>query len=202
MGPAKGHIFIMSAPSGAGKTTLCRALLDHYPDMAYSVSFTTRRPRPGEREGVDYHFTSAAAFEEGIRKNRWAEWAKVHGHYYGTDAGTLACAVNQGTDILLDIDVQGTRQLLSRFPAAVTLFVMPPSIDVLRQRLEDRGGDSHQVIEGRLASAEEEMRHRGLYRHVIVNDRLADAIGELLSIVGGYRQKDDPACRQKPGGDG
>ncbi len=194
----RGQLFIVSAPSGAGKTTLCRALRERFPDIDYSVSYTTRRPRPGERDGVDYHFISTAEFKEGIRKDRWAEWAQVHGSYYGTDAGVLREAIERGKDLLLDIDVQGTRQLLERFPEAVTVFVMPPSLAVLRRRIEDRGGDSPEAIERRLSAAEEEIQSRGLYRHVIVNDQLQAAVSELISTVGQYRENGRPADPAKP----
>ncbi|MGD8369376.1 MAG: guanylate kinase [Desulfobacterales bacterium] len=186
-GPANGRLFILSAPSGAGKTTLCRALRSRYPDLGYSISYTTRPPRSGERDGVDYHFISTARFEEGIQNARWAEWAQVHGHFYGTAADELQKAIERGTDVLLDIDVQGTRQLLTRFPDAVTVFIMPPSLEELRRRLEARGAESRSVIDRRLAAAEEEIRSRGLYRHVVVNDQLQKATDELLTLVGSYR---------------
>jgi len=192
-GPANGRLFILSAPSGAGKTTLCRALRSRYPDLGYSVSYTTRPPRPGERDGVDYHFISTARFEEGIQNARWAEWAQVHGHFYGTAADELQKAIERGTDVLLDIDVQGTRQLLTRFPDAVTVFIMPPSLEELRRRLEARGAESRSVIDRRLAAAEEEIRSRGLYRHVVVNDQLQKATDELLTLVGSYREKEGTA---------
>jgi guanylate kinase len=188
-GPANGRLFILSAPSGAGKTTLCRALRSRFPDLGYSISYTTRPPRPGESNGVDYHFVSAGEFEKGVRDGRWAEWARVHGHFYGTSADDLQQEIQRGADVLLDIDVQGTRQLLTRFPDAVTLFIMPPSLAELRRRLEARAADSRAVIDRRLAAAEEEIRSRGLYRHVVVNDRLDRAADELERIVGSYRQE-------------
>lgn len=184
---SSGHLFIVSAPSGAGKTTLCRALLRRFPDIRYSVSYTTRSPRQGEREGVDYRFISDEEFRKGIEQDRWAEWAEVHGHYYGTDAGVLTDAIGKGKDVLLDIDVQGTCQLVQRFPDAVTIFVMPPSTEELRSRLTARGADSREVIERRMAAAEEEIRCRSQYRHVVVNDRLDRAMAELQALVEGYR---------------
>ena len=182
-----GHLFIVSAPSGAGKTTLCRALLKRYPDIRYSVSCTTRRPRKGEQEGVDYRFISDAEFKRGIAEGRWAEWAKVHGHYYGTDAGVITDAITRGQDVLLDIDVQGTCQLVKRFPDAVTIFIMPPSIDALRARLRKRGADSREVIARRMAAAEKEIQCRDRYRHVVVNDSLERAMAELQALVERYR---------------
>jgi guanylate kinase len=184
---SSGHLFIVSAPSGAGKTTLCRALLRRFPDIRYSVSYTTRPPRKGEQEGIDYRFIAEEEFRRGIEQDRWAEWAKVHGYYYGTDAGVLADAIGKGKDVLLDIDVQGACQLVERFPEAVTIFVMPPSIEALRSRLLARGADSREVIDRRMAAAEEEIRCRSRYRHVVVNDRLDRAMGELQALVDGYR---------------
>ena len=122
-----GHLFIISAPSGAGKSTLCRAMRDHFPDLLYSISYTTRSPRKGERNGVDYHFILPDDFEKGISRHRWAEWAEVHGNYYGTSAEFLDNELSAGRDILLEIDVQGTRQILQRYPDGITIFILPPS---------------------------------------------------------------------------
>ena len=142
----RGRLFILSAPSGAGKSTLCRAVLDRFPDLLYSISYTTRRPRQGEENGNDYHFIAKGEFERGIARGRWAEWADVHGNHYGTSAGLLDRGLNGGQDILLDLDIQGTRQILKQYPAAVTIFIMPPSLEILRYRLEKRGTDSPEVI--------------------------------------------------------
>jgi len=182
-----GHLFIISAPSGAGKSTLCRAMRDHFPDLLYSISYTTRSPRQGEQDGVDYFFITKDDFENGISRHRWAEWAEVHGNYYGTSAEFLDKELSVGQDILLDIDVQGTRQILTRYPGAVTLFIMPPSLEILRQRLEARGTDSPAVIAVRLENARKEMAQKDMYRHIVVNDRLPDATAEMISIFEGYR---------------
>ena len=186
--PARpGLLFILSAPSGAGKTTLCRALRQHFPDLLYSISYTTRAPRKGEHEGVDYHFISREAFESRIAGNQWAEWAMVHGNYYGTDADLLDRGLGQGRDFLLDIDVQGTRRILTRYPNAITLFIMPPSPEVLRRRLEKRGTDSPEQIAVRMENARHEMSCKDWYRHVIINDQLAVATTELIEIIASYR---------------
>jgi guanylate kinase len=186
--PARpGLLFILSAPSGAGKSTLCLAVRKHIPDLLYSISYTTRAPRKGEQDGVDYHFISRAAFEKRIAANQWAEWAVVHGNYYGTDAELLDQGLGQGRDFLLDIDVQGTRRILTRYPKAITLFIMPPSPEVLRRRLENRGTDSPQEIAVRMENAGHEMSCKDCYRHVIINDRLADATAELIDIIKSYR---------------
>ena len=179
----RGHLFIVSAPSGAGKTTLCREILQRFPRIRYSVSHTTRAPRHGEVSGKDYFFVTTEAFESGIAQGIWAEWARVHDQYYGTSARFLDQILDQGQDVLLDIDVQGTRQLLSRYPDSVTIFIMPPSLEVLRQRLGGRGTDSPEAVERRMAAAKQEMAQRDMYRYVVVNDVLAQAAAELGRIV-------------------
>lgn len=183
----RGTLFVLSAPSGAGKTTLRRAALARFPDVVYSVSTTTRPPRPGEVDGRDYIYISRADFEAGIRDGRWAEWAQVHGNYYGTSARTLREAADAGTDVLLDIDVQGARQICRRFPESVTVFIMPPSFEVLAERLARRGTDSPEAVQLRLCNARHEMEERHWYRHVIVNDDLETAVAELAAVIASYR---------------
>ncbi len=182
----KGVLFIISAPSGAGKTTLCRYVRDRFKDMEYSVSYTTRPPRPGEQPGVDYHFISRDEFERGIRTRQWAEWAKVHDNYYGTSSAFLNRILDQGGNVLLDIDVQGARQVLESHPQAVTIFIMPPTLDELRNRLQDRASDSPETIAKRITNASQEMAMRHQYRHIIVNDRLNDAVEQLIDVIGRY----------------
>ena len=182
----KGRLFIVSAPSGAGKTTLCHALRQHFGDLAYSVSYTICAPRRGEQDGRDYHFISKRQFEEGIAQARWAEWARVHGHYYGTSAQEIESDLAAGKSILMDIDVQGTRQMLQRFSDAVTLFIMPPSLDAIRQRLQARGTDDEASIALRIRNARVEIAQKDLYRHVIVNDDLDRAKRELIQLVTQY----------------
>ncbi len=183
----KGRLFILSAPSGAGKTTLCRALMEYFKDMLYSISYTTRNPRKGEINGVDYHFISKDDFAEKTREGKWAEWAEVHGNYYGTSAVFLNDALASGKNVLLDIDVEGAMQILKRYPDSITIFIMPPAPEILRMRIESRGADRSEVIEKRLKNAEKEMAQRDLYRHVIVNDNLMAAVAEIVSIVDMYR---------------
>jgi len=185
----RGRLFVLSAPSGAGKTTLRHAVLERFPDMEYSVSYTTREPRQGEQEGVDYHFIDQETFEEKLSRHLWAEWAQVHDHYYGTCATFLENALSAGSDILLDIDVQGTLQILERYPDSITIFIMPPSMETLRRRLESRGTDSPQQIERRLINAEKEMAFKDRYRHVIVNNELGQAIRDLITIIDDNRLK-------------
>lgn len=189
----KGRRFILSAPSGAGKTTLCRAILDRFPAMRYSVSHTTRKPRPGEVPGVDYFFISPDEFQKKLGANRWAEWASVHGNQYGTSADFLDAQAAAGRDVLLDIDVQGAKQILARYPNhTVAIFILPPSMDILKERLIVRGGDSEAEIEKRLSNAIEEMAQKDLYHHVIVNDQLPTAIEELAALIEAYRAASQP----------
>lgn len=182
-----GNRFIISAPSGAGKTTLCGAIRHRFPDMRYSVSYTTRAPRAGEQNGIDYHFISQDEFKDRLARNLWAEWAEVHGNYYGTSAEFLEKTVADGKDILLDIDVQGARQILSRFPDSVAIFIMPPSMAALKDRLTGRGTDAEADIERRLKNAVQEMAQQNLYHHVIINDQLETAISEFTRLIDDYR---------------
>jgi len=183
----QGRLFILSGPSGAGKTTLCRMLRQRMADLVYSVSFTTRDPRPGETDAVDYHFLSKQDFEQGIAAGRWAEWALVHGNYYGTSAQFIDSRLAQGQDVLMDIDVQGAAKIMALRPESITVFIMPPSLAVLEDRLRSRASDSQSVIATRLANAAGEIAVSSRYRHVIVNHRLEDAIIALCDLVDGYR---------------
>jgi guanylate kinase len=187
-GSRGGRLFIVSAPSGAGKSTLCSAVRRQLPDLAYSVSYTTRMPRKGERPAVDYHFISEAEFRQGIDEGRWAEWARVHGNYYGTSARWIEDTLNSGRDILLDIDLQGARQMVRRFPDAVTVFILPPSIAELERRLKRRDADSPQDIELRLNNARDEIAQRHFCRHEVVNEQIGKAAQELMDLISGYRQ--------------
>ncbi len=179
----KGILFIVSAPSGAGKTTMCHAVLNHFRDISYSVSYTTRAPRGSEIHGKDYYFISKEEFVKGIASGRWAEWAEVHGNYYGTSAQLLDDTLSAGTDMLLDIDVQGTEKILKRYPDAVTVFIMPPCFEELRIRMESRGTDSPEIIARRVENAKGEIARKDSYLHVIVNDNLADATARLISVM-------------------
>ncbi len=185
----KGRLFIISAPSGAGKSTLCQKLLRHFGDMVYSVSHTTRVPRGEEEEGIDYFFTTRENFLRGIEAGEWAEWAEVHGNYYGTSLNFLEKKLASGTDVLLDIDVQGTEKIVKHYPDAMTVFIMPPSFDSLRIRMEKRGTDSQEVIARRLENAKEEMEKKDRYRHIIVNDDLSEALAQLTALVKNCRME-------------
>ena len=184
-----GQLFIVSAPSGAGKTTLCTAVLERFPDLVYSISYTTRAPRNGETHGIDYFFVPKPEFERKMQEGFWAEWAEVHGHYYGTSGTFIDGELGAGRDILLDIDVQGARQILRRYPDSVTIFIMPPSWETLKRRLAARGTDSRQVIQRRLKAAEAEMAEKHRYRHIIVNEELASAVEDFSAIIRQYRTR-------------
>lgn len=187
-GTAPGRIFIISAPSGTGKTTLCRAVCRRMPDLAYSVSYTTRPPRAGEIDGRDYHFISIPEFLKGIETGRWVEWAKVHGNYYGTSAHDLDAWRSAGRDVLLDIDVKGAMRIREQYPDCIMIFISPPSLSVLEERLRNRGTDTPETIAIRLRNAEKEMAASGSYDHVIVNRVLKDAVNELETIIRSARR--------------
>ena len=187
MEPKAAHLFIIAAPSGGGKSTLCREVLKRFPDMRYSVSYTTRKRRRGEQDGVDYHFINKRDFKGGIKAGKWAEWAVVHGNYYGTSVDFLADGLAAGRDILLDLDVQGTRQILAHYPNSVAIFILPPSLKVLHDRLKARGTDSAESIAMRLKNAEKEIAQQDLFHHIIINERLSEAVQELISIIHKYR---------------
>ena len=182
----KGRIFIVSAPSGAGKTTLCHAVLKRFPEMVYSISATTRAPRENEKDGVDYYFLSVDAFKKKIDQDALAEWAEVHGNFYGTLRETIEKNIFQGKDVLLDVDVKGAAQIQTRYDDCVLIFIMPPSLSVLRERLGVRATDSSTDIEKRMKNAEEEMAMRNMYHHVIVNDRLETARNMFIELIETY----------------
>jgi len=186
----RGHLFIISAPSGGGKTTLSKAVVNRFKDIIYSVSYTTRSPRNSEQDGVDYYFISKKDFKDRIESGYWAEWAKVHGNYYGTSGEFLEKGLASGRDILLDIDVQGTRRILEDYPDSITIFIMPPSLETLRKRLEMRGTESRATIKRRLLTAEKEMAQKHLYRYIIINDQLSASIEKLAAIIEKYRYPD------------
>ncbi|HMW79700.1 MAG TPA: guanylate kinase [Accumulibacter sp.] len=178
-----GHLYILTAPSGAGKTTLVRHLLENDPAMRVSVSHTTRRPRTGEREGIEYYFIALDEFREKIRRDDFLEWAEVHGNFYGTSRTGIEAALCAGQDVLLEIDWQGARQVRKAFPAAIGVFILPPSLHALEQRLRERATDSAQTIARRLDAARDEMRHADEFDYVIINDDLQRALQDLLAIV-------------------
>lgn len=177
-----GTALVLSAPSGAGKTTLVRKLLQDFPNFGYSISCTTRAPRAREVDGRDYHFLSKEKFLELRAQGAFAEWAVVHGNYYGTLLEPLREIMAKGQDILLDVDVQGAAQLQLSLPNACLVFILPPSLQVLEQRLRGRKSDSEEVIATRLANARSEIADARWFDAVIVNDDLEQAYSELRSV--------------------
>jgi guanylate kinase len=178
-----GTLYIVTAPSGAGKTTLVRAVLEREPGLALSVSYTTRPPRPGEVDGRDYRFVGKEAFLRLRDGGELLEWAEVHGNYYGTSRTWIEAQLQQDRDVLLEIDWQGARQVRQLFGQAVGVFILPPSLEALEERLRRRGTDSEATIARRLAAAREEMRHVEEFDYAIINDRLERAIDELTAVV-------------------
>ncbi|MDD2581044.1 MAG: guanylate kinase [Desulfuromonadaceae bacterium] len=185
----EGLILILSAPSGAGKTSLCRELFKTFPDMKESISYTTREPRAGEVDGEAYHFITKEIFEHMVEEDAFAEWAEVHGNKYGTALSTLEEARKNGIDLVLDIDCQGAQRLKEQFEGGVYVFIMPPSMEELRRRLEHRSSDAQEVIERRIARAADEIREARWYDYIIFNDDFTVACQELSAIVIAQRLK-------------
>jgi guanylate kinase len=182
-------VFIISAPSGSGKSTLVQRLLKEAPALTFSVSYTTRKPRGLEREGESYHFISREEFEERIARDEFLEYAEVFGNYYGTHSSVLDRAGREGLDLVLDIDVQGARQLKSRIPDAVSIFILAPSREILEQRLRARSEDSDNVIARRLNDAAREIGNYGQYDYVLVNNDLQSSADSLTAIVRAERMR-------------
>ncbi len=185
----RGTVFVLSAPSGAGKTSLVRALLERMPELQVSVSHTTRPKRRDEREGVNYHFVDAEQFERMRDRDEFLEYARVFGNYYGTSATWVAGQLAAGKDVILEIDWQGAAQIRARLPEAVGIFILPPSLETLARRLEHRGQDDPEVIRRRLAEARLEMSHYSHYDYLVVNDDFDQALADLLAVVRSERLK-------------
>ncbi|MDF1614517.1 guanylate kinase [Desulfurivibrio dismutans] len=194
---SQGCLLVVSAPSGAGKTTLLKRILVDTPRIGFSVSHTTRPPRPGEQHGIDYHFVDREEFLRRRETGDFLEWAEVHGNFYGTSRGAIEQGLADGKDILLDIDVQGARQLKEQVDLpAVFLFIAPPSARVLEERLRGRGTDTPEVIARRLENARQEMQEADWYDYLVINDVLAEAEGLLRAIIAAER------CRRRRRPDG
>ena len=178
-----GQLFIVAAPSGAGKTTLTRMLIARDPQVRLSISHTTRAPRPGEENGREYHFVDQATFDAMREAGDFLEWAHVHGNYYGTSKAWIARQRAAGEDVLLEIDWQGAQQVMKLIPEAIGIFILPPSVAELARRLDSRGQDSAEVIARRIAAAEAEMRHVGEFAYAIINEDLDRAYADLAAVV-------------------
>jgi len=182
-----GSLIMVVAPSGAGKSTLVKALLEQDPSIRLSISCTTRAPRPGEQDGREYHFLSVDEFLACRERGEFLEWAEIYGNYYGTSAPRIAAHMATGADVLLEIDWQGAQQVKRLFPDAVGIFILPPSIATLEERLTKRGQDAPDVIARRMQSAESEISHAAECEYVIINQSLATALSELTSVVSAAR---------------
>lgn len=187
----EGVIFVVSAPSGAGKTSLCRELIDSVADLRQSISFATREIRKGEQDGVDYHFIDTADFRSMIDKEEFAEWAEVHGNLYGTAVATLQEASSRGVDLLLDIDFQGAAQLKKNYRQGVFIFILPPDMVELEKRLRSRQTNDEADIRRRLKNADDEIGQASWYDYLVVNDDFDTAKQKLISIIEAERSKAD-----------
>lgn len=180
---ASGNLFVVSAPSGAGKTSLCKEIIDFFPGLRHSVSFTTRPPRAGEVNAKDYHFVSREQFDRMVDDGAFAEWAEVHGNCYGTAIKTLEDAQAAGYDILLEIDCQGAAQIKKNYQQGVFVFILPPDLAELRRRLESRGTDSAEVIARRIDNARGEIREAVWYDYLLLNDDFSVALSQFKAVV-------------------
>ncbi len=179
----EGTLYIVSAPSGAGKTSLLKELVNGRSDLNVCVSHTTRAPRPGEEAGVHYHFVSVDKFQQMITRNEFLEHARVFDNFYGTAESSVRSELEVGRNVILEIDWQGARQVRERFPEAVSIFIVPPSVEALRERLSGRGQDSDEIIERRMRDAMSEMSHHQEYDYIVVNDAFDVAVEDLRAIV-------------------
>ncbi len=184
-----GLLFVVSAPSGAGKTTLCKEVVKYIPDIQHSVSYTTRTARPSEAEGRDYHFVSVDTFKKMVDEDAFIEWAIVHSNYYGTSRSEMTGLLRSGTDLILDIDSNGARQIRKAFSNGVFCYILPPSFAELRKRLMVRKGDSTDEIERRMKAAGEEVKDYMMYDYLIINDDFDRALSELKSVIVSSRIK-------------
>jgi guanylate kinase len=187
----KGLLFVVSAPSGTGKTTLCRAMIEVFPGLHYSISYTTRPPRPGDENGRDYHFISPAEFQERIDRNDFAEWAEIYGYRYGTSRSLIEKIRGEGRDVILDIDGQGARQLRKQDLGGILIFLLPPSLEELRGRLSRRGTEAEAAIQERLRKAQLEMAEARGYDYLIVNDDLEKTKERLKAVILAEHQRRD-----------
>ncbi len=178
-----GILLVITAPSGTGKTTIYRRLMGKRADLSFCVSCTTRKKRRGEREGVDYHFIGRKHFEEKVKQGNFIEWAEVHGELYGTDKKAFTKCIESGRVCIFDLDVQGALNFIKGFPEAVTVFIEPPSIDSLRDRLLKRGTEDTIAIKRRLNNAKKELEKKSYFQYIVVNKKIDDAVDEIERII-------------------
>jgi len=179
----RGILFVISAPSGTGKTTVIKEIRELFPELSYSISFTTRPPRRNEVHGKDYFFVSREQFEEMIKASKFLEWEEIHGNLYGTSKELIQKELGSGKDVILDIDVKGAKNVAKQFEDVVLIFLMPPSIEILEQRLRNRQTEGEEVIRKRLETAKEELKERDKFHYQVTNDVLADAVKEISEII-------------------
>ncbi len=194
--PDCGMLYIISAPSGAGKTSLVKALLEDMDFIEVSVSHTTRAKRPGEREGIDYHFVEQAVFKQMIAEQQFLEHAQVFDNYYGTSKEHIKEKLQQGIDVILEIDWQGAQQVRQQFEDCTTIFILPPSREELLSRLRGRGQDSDEIIERRMNDATEQVSHYKEFEYLLINDQFAHALGELKSLIHAFRLRQSKQCHR------
>ena len=189
----EGLVFVISAPSGTGKTTLVRKVMEQLPDLHFSVSYTTRAPRANEREGEDYYFVSSAAFQKMVERGEFLEWAEVLGNRYGTTLTSVKQFTSRGMDLILDIDSQGAKKVKQEVDQTVLIYILPPSLEVLRERLIKRGLDSPEMARLRLASAHRDIEEAHWYQYLIINERIEEAVEKLKAIIIAERCRRDKA---------
>jgi guanylate kinase len=196
---AEGVLIVVSAPSGAGKTSIIRKILDKYPDIIYSVSYTTRLPRPGEVDGKDYHFVTEEDFRGRIARGEFAEWEEYSGCLYGTSLKTIRALLEEGADLILDIETRGAATLKKQHPHGIFVFILPPSMDELTKRLNGRGFGSKEEREERLKRALDEIHEASWYDYIVFNDRLESAIDQLRSIYVAEKHKRERVVKKIEG---
>ncbi|MDI6713823.1 MAG: guanylate kinase [Thermodesulfovibrio sp.] len=190
-----GDIFVLSAPSGTGKTTICERLIKSLPNLKMSISHTTRKPRIGERDGVDYFFVDREVFETMIKNNDFVEWAEVYGNFYGTSKKVINELFQSGNDVLLDIDIQGAKNIKKTYPDSVLIFILPPSLEELEKRLKQRK-EEIDTIKMRLNKVKEEISQYKIYDYLVINDDLDKAVKEILCIITAEKLKTNKVNQQ------